>query len=248
MRTLVVSDIHSNIVALEAVIADAERHGTLDGVWCLGDIVGYGPEPLACVARLQQLGATVICGNHDAAVVGRLDLAWFNAYAAEACRWTQEQLTPEVNAYLAGLPERAVAGPFTLVHGMPREPLTGYLVSLGQAQDAWHETGTNAIMVGHTHVPFVCTGERGMERQGPNGLRAAVPVASGTGSTGYLLVNPGSVGQPRDGDPRAAYAVYDDDAGVVDLRRVWYDIPATQRRMAEVGLPEPLIARLSVGR
>lgn len=241
MRTLVVSDIHSNIVALEAAVADAERAGGVDGVWCLGDVVGYGPEPLACVARLRQLNATVICGNHDAAAVGRLDLAWFNAYAAEACRWTQAQLTPEVHAYLADLPERTVAGPFTLVHGMPREPLTGYLVSIGQAQDAWYETGAAAIMVGHTHVPFVCTEDGGMERPGPGGLRATL-------GSGHLLLNPGSVGQPRDGDPRAAYAVYDDVTGVVQLHRVWYDIPATQRRMTEVGLPEPLISRLSVGR
>ncbi len=269
VRTLVVSDIHSNVVALEAVLADASERGGFQRVLCLGDIVGYGPEPMACLERLWALGAVSILGNHDAGAVGRIGLGEFKPVAAQACRWSGEQLTPRARAYLEGLPLTVAEPPFTLVHGTPRDPIWEYLTTYAQAETAWaalaHDQGpgegsaTSArepasgtprvgaghalpvVLVGHSHLPFVCRQGQGLERTAVDGQRVTV-------GQGSLVVNPGSVGQPRDGDPRAAYAVYDDEAAEMELRRVAYDIGATQRRMAELGLPQPLITRLSSGR
>ncbi len=241
MRTLIVSDIHGNIEALDAVLDSAKRFDPIDAVWCLGDTVGYGPEPNACIERLRSLAVLSVLGNHDAAAIGRVGLEDFNAYAAQACRWTAEQLTDESRAYLEGLRLTEPCEPFTLVHGTPKDPLWDYMLSYLQANDAWYMTETTALVVGHSHLSFVCEEDNGVLRPGPDGLRVAVGARR-------LLVNPGSVGQPRDGDPRAAYAVYDDAAATVTLARAAYDIAATQRRMVEVGLPEPLVGRLSLGR
>ena len=239
MRTLVVSDIHSNLVALEAVLDDAQAGG-YDRVWCLGDTVGYGPEPVACIQRLQDLGTIAILGNHDAGAIGILGLEKFNDLAAWACRWTSTQLTPEARQFLAGLPLTTTEYPVTLVHGAPRDPLWEYLLSEPQAAAAWEAVPTPVVLVGHSHIPFVC-------REGGGLYRAAdgdqVPLAGER-----LVINPGSVGQPRDGDSRVAYAVYDDTHPAhIELHRVSYDIGATQRRMEELGLPRPLSARLAVG-
>ena len=241
MRYLVVSDVHANLAALEAVIADAERFISLDGVWCLGDTVGYGPEPAACIERLRSLNAVAIKGNHDAAAVGEVGLEVFNPYAAQACRWTMEQLTDESHAYLASLETTAYQSPFMLVHGTPTDPLWDYLLSYPQADDAWYYTGAAAVLVGHSHLQFVCREGEGVLRPGLDTLAVEVEEAR-------IVANPGSVGQPRDGDPRAAYAVYDSGTGLLTLHRVQYDIALTQRLMEEHGLPDALITRLSVGR
>ena len=161
--------------------------------------------------------------------------------AAEACRWTTAQLGAEALAFLAGLPKTLVEDSFTLVHGTPNDPIWDYLVSYSQAVEAWERVDTSDVLVGHSHMQFSVEAGRGVEQPGPEGL--TVPLGHAR-----LVVNPGSVGQPRDRDPRAAYAVYDDETRIISLRRVWYDVSATQRAMAEVGLPEPLITRLSVGR
>jgi predicted phosphodiesterase len=241
MRTLVISDIHSNIEALNAVIADAERDEPIERVLCLGDIVGYGPAPMACLEALWERHAVSIQGNHDAAIAGTMGLEDFNAYAAEAARWTTHQLSTEAIEYLAGLPERLVDDSFLLVHGSPKGPLWDYLMSYGQATDAWERTDSSDILVGHSHFQFAAEAGRGLEHPGPNGLN--VPLGHAR-----LVVNPGSVGQPRDSDSRAAYAIYDDDARMIYLHRAWYDISATQRAMADLGLPDALISRLSTGR
>lgn len=241
MRTLIVSDIHSNIVALDAVFAHAEEEEPVDNVVCLGDTVGYGPAPMACIERLWERHAVSILGNHDAAVVGIISLDDFNPIAAEANRWTAKQITEDAREYLKGLPERLVDDPFLLVHGTPQDPLWDYLISYGQAVAAWEHAEASDILVGHSHLQFVCEAGRGVERAGPEGF--TVPLGAAR-----LVVNPGSVGQPRDRDPRAAYAIYDDDAHVLRLYRVWYDVSATQRAMADAGLPEALINRLSFGR
>lgn len=241
VRTLIVSDIHSNLAALDAVFMDAQRLEALDAVWCAGDIVGYGPDPNPCVERLRDVGAVSVMGNHDAGAIGRLGLDDFNAYAAEACRWTGDQLTADSRAYLEGLELTTEREPFTIVHGTPNNPLWDYLLSYPQADDAWYVSEASALIVGHSHLAFVCEEGTGMLTPGPEGLRVAV-------GGKRLVVNPGSVGQPRDGDPRASYAVYDDAAGIVSLERTPYDIAATQRRMVDVGLPEPLVSRLSLGR
>jgi predicted phosphodiesterase len=235
-----VSDIHSNIVALDAVIAAAEEEEEVERVICLGDIVGYGPSPMECIERLWERHAVSIQGNHDAAASGKVGLDEFNGYAAMACQWNGEQLTQEAKDYLANLPETLHDESFLLVHGTPQDPLWDYLVSYGQAVDAWEHSDMSDILVGHSHMQFACEAGRGIERPGETGL--TIPLTKSR-----LVANPGSVGQPRDRDPRAAYALYDDDARILYLRRAWYDVSATQRTMAEVGLPEPLISRLSVG-
>ncbi len=239
MRTLVISDLHSNLVALHAVLDDAATGGGYQQTWCLGDIVGYGPEPVACVDQLRALNATAILGNHDAGAIGTIGLERFNDLAAWACRWTTGQLTPEARRFLESLPLTLTEVPFTLVHGAPRAPLWEYLLSASQAAAAWEAIATPAVLVGHSHLPFFCQDGAAPQRADDG---TAVPITDGR-----LVINPGSVGQPRDGDPRAAYAVYDDGESIVEMRRVSYDVAATQRRMQELGLPEPLIARLARG-
>ena len=240
MRTLIVSDIHSNIVALDAVIAAAEAEEEVSRVLCLGDIVGYGPSPMACIERLWERRAVSIKGNHDAAAVGQISLDEFNSFAAEACRWTSGQLTSQAKEWLGDLPETLHDESFLLVHGSPQNPLWDYLVSYGQAVDAWERSEMSDILVGHSHLQFAIEAGGGIARSGPAGL--TIPL-----TRARLIANPGSVGQPRDRDQRAAFALYDDDARILYLRRAWYDVSATQRAMAEAGLPDPLITRLSVG-
>ena len=239
MRTLILSDIHSNPVALRAVLDDASAGGGFQQTWCLGDIVGYGPEPVACVDQLRALNASAILGNHDAGAIGTIGLERFNDLAASACRWTTGQLTAEARGFLESLPLTITEAPFTLVHGAPRAPLWEYLLSAPQAEAAWQAVSTSAVLVGHSHLPFFC--QEGAAPQRANDA-TVIPITDGR-----LVINPGSVGQPRDGDPRAAYAVYDDGEGIVEMRRVGYDVAATQLRMRELRLPEPLIARLARG-
>ena len=242
MKALVVSDTHSNLEALESVIDDAGRNGGFDAIWGLGDLVGYGPDPQACIELMQEHGARCVAGNHDLAVSGKMGLEWFNEYAAEAARWTIGQLDDTDVEYLRGLPLRMEMYGFTAVHGSPRDPVWEYVVTSAAALAALEDIGTPLCLVGHSHVPFVCRLEGGapafrLATTGPVALRDV-----------RAIVNPGSVGQPRDGDPRASYAVYDSNAGTVTHRRVEYDIPATQRKMRERGLPHYLSERLAYGR
>ena len=241
MRTLIVSDVHSNLTALDAVLAAAEADGPVDGVWCLGDIVGYGPWPLETVQRIRSLGAVCICGNHDAGAIGRISLDTFNYAAREACRWNGAQLDEDARSFLEGLPDTVAAADFTLVHGTPRDPLWEYLTDHADAVEALERVNTRDVLVGHTHYQFAFEDGRGAAMPGPGGLTIAR-------DGGRLVVNPGSVGQPRDHDPRAAYAIYDSEADTLSQRRAAYDIAATQRAMEQVGLPESLISRLSAGR
>ena len=240
MRTLIISDVHSNLTALDAVLAAAEADGPLDGVWCLGDIVGYGPWPLETVRRIRLLDAVCIQGNHDAGAIGRISLDTFNHAARDACRWNGAQLDEETRSFLEGLPDTVTVEGFTLVHGTPRDPLWEYLTGYGDAVEALERVDTRDVLVGHTHYQFAFEAGRGARLPGPDGLTV-------TRGGGRLVVNPGSAGQPRDRDPRAAFAVYDSEADTLSLRRAAYDIAATQRAMEQAGLPEPLISRLSAG-
>ena len=239
MRTLIVSDVHSNIVALDAVLAVAGDAGPIDQVWCLGDIVGYGPWPVATVRRLRSLDAVCICGNHDAGAIGRLPLDDFNGAAGIACRWNGEQLDDESRDFLSNLPLTVERDGFTLVHGTPANPLWEYLYGYAVARQAWDDASTGDILVGHTHLQFTVESDsRDFALAGSEGRT----VRRGSAN---LIVNPGSVGQPRNGDPRACYAVYDDQANEVALRRVAYDVAATQRAMG--GREPAAIAHLAVG-
>jgi diadenosine tetraphosphatase ApaH/serine/threonine PP2A family protein phosphatase len=241
MRILVISDIHANLTALEAVLADA---ASFDAVWCLGDLVGYGPDPNECIQLVCQLpGLVCLIGNHDAAVIGLIDIGSFNQEARAAVRWTQRVLTEASEAYLRSLPEIHVAGEVTLAHGSPRQPVWEYLLDTRTATQNFAYFSTPFCFVGHSHLPVLFQmndGWRHADLAVPEALRCyeMIPRA---------IFNPGSVGQPRDRDPRAAYAIYDSEAMTWTLRRVAYEIPAVQERMLSAGLPDRHIVRLSAG-
>jgi diadenosine tetraphosphatase ApaH/serine/threonine PP2A family protein phosphatase len=242
MRFAILADIHSNLAAFEAVLGDADRKGGFDKIWCLGDVVGYGPDPHQCIERLRQFEPVCIAGNHDWAAIGKMDTSEFNPAAALAAQWTGQQLTDEDRDYLQNLPLTVKEGHFTLAHGSPREPIWEYLLSTEAAQDNFAYFETAYCLVGHSHVPliFELEDDKAAYREfGEGALQLGEK---------RMIINPGGVGQPRDGDPRASYAIYDTDTGTVNHYRVEYDIPATQKKMAEHGLPSPLIFRLSLGR
>jgi len=239
MRIAVLSDIHSNLVALDAVLVHA---GALDAVWHLGDVVGYGPEPDGVVARLAEVGAVGVRGNHDAAAIGGLEIEWFNPEARTAIEWTRDRISPATRGWLAAHPEVRVMSGVTLVHGSPRDPLREYITSEAIAGTNLEGLATPHGLHGHTHVPvaFVANGDRVRRCDPP----ADVPqVFAGERS----LLNPGSVGQPRDGDPRASYLVLDPETMTATWHRVDYDIAAVQAAMSAAALPGRLIDRLAYG-
>jgi len=243
MRIALLTDIHANLQALDAVLADADSLG-VEATWQMGDIVGYGPDPGAVIARLNELGAVGVMGNHDAAAIGQLPLSDFNRLAATANSWTAGVLSGESKDYLRGLPAIHREASFTLVHGSLRDPLWEYLTTHDAARGHFALQETPYSIIGHTHVPMI------VEQTGSGSVRAESPghddVVHLDGRK--LVLNPGGVGQPRDGDPRACYAVLDTGASTVVFRRVEYDVRATQARMCDCGLPEPLILRLARGR
>jgi diadenosine tetraphosphatase ApaH/serine/threonine PP2A family protein phosphatase len=242
MRALIIGDIHSNLEAFRAVLDDAVRHEGFDRVWCLGDVVGYGPDPVACIALLRRHDHLCVVGNHDRAAIGQLDTRDFNSHAAAACRWTTTHLRAEDVAYLSRLPETLTEGNVTLVHGSLRRPIWEYLLSEEAARATFELLDTACCFVGHTHVP--CLYRLIGEEPRLESLREGEPFELGVER---LIVNPGAVGQPRDGDPRAAYVIYDDASRTLLFRRVEYDVAATQEKMRRVGLPSRLTERLAVG-
>ncbi len=313
MRYAVLSDIHGNDDALQAVLNDIntfmiEQHAPLNAIWCLGDIVGYGPEPSVCVRRVREYCDQCIAGNHDWAALGKLDLEDFSEVAAESAEWTGAQLSAEERIYLRSLPETTTLGDFTLAHGSPLNPIWEYLTSSELAAPSFDAFTSRYCLVGHTHLPSIFlypTAEAELPtfrssspgwRSAPGGgmvvggLTAtaapaysaqAVAEANPTMSArrlaatlapaapeeptrlrcehltpvpglwvlpqGYrAIINPGSVGQPRDGDPRASYLIYDDEIGF-EFRRVAYDISTTQRKMRANGLSPRMARRLATG-
>jgi diadenosine tetraphosphatase ApaH/serine/threonine PP2A family protein phosphatase len=243
MRSLVISDIHSNLEAFEAVVQDA---GPVDQVWCLGDVVGYGPDPNACVELLRSRSHLCIAGNHDWATLGKLDLRDFNSDARQANLWNREQLTPDNLAYLESLPQTLVEGQFTLAHGSPRHPIWEYIIYATTAQASFEYFDTQHCLVGHTHTPVAY---RLDNEDGDEVCETIPPSLDGPLKLGpeRLIINPGSVGQPRDGDPRASYLVLDTDALTAQHRRVEYAVERTQAKMEKHGLPMRLVMRLMYG-
>lgn len=241
MRALLLSDIHANLVALEAVLVGA---GPVGAVWSLGDAVGYGPRPNECAAWLAAHATVAVVGNHDLASIGRLESDDFNDVARAANAWTARQLSNQTRVWLATLPERRVDGDYTFVHGSPREPIWEYLLDEDAAAGNFAYFQTRTCFIGHSHLPllFIDVPDRSGTgpRAGANGTALDLTV-------GRCIVNPGSVGQPRDGDPRAAYAIVDTDTHVVEFRRCEYDIQETQRQMQAARLPPSLIERLAFG-
>jgi predicted phosphodiesterase len=239
MRVAVLSDIHANLVALDAVLAAA---GPVDAVWHLGDVVGYGPEPDAVVARLTEAGAIGVAGNHDRAAVGELDVESFNPDARAAIEWTRTRISATTRSWLRALPERRTEAGLTLVHGSLRDPIWEYILSLATARANLQVLDTAIGLFGHTHLPMAWS----------EGDGRIDPIFPGPGSTFRFagqraLVNPGSVGQPRDGDSRASWLELDPSAGVATWRRVTYDIGLVQAAIRDVGLPGRLADRLAHG-
>ena len=243
MRVAVVADIHANLTAFDAVAAD---WGEIDELWCLGDVVGYGPEPNECVGRVRALPHVCIPGNHDYAALGKINVGDFNPAARAAAEWTARQLTSDSKAYLSGLREIERKDPFTLVHGSPASPIWEYLLDTGAASASFEQLKTPHALIGHSHVPLMFAAEAG-GRVGGQLLHPAGPIEL---AGARRILNPGSVGQPRDGDPRASYAIIagEGDQLTFELRRIPYDIAVTQARMRTLGLPASLVERLAIGR
>lgn len=241
MRVLVISDIHANLLAFETVLAEAK--GKWDKLWCLGDVVGYGPDPNECVALLRQHDHLSLSGNHDWAVLGRLDIFSFNADARSAINWTKNILTMDSLAYLEELPSLLVKEPFTIAHASPRHPVWEYIIDQNTAAANFPAFDTPYCLVGHTHTPII------FEELPDEDALATLPTYGQklTLNNSRLIINPGSVGQPRDSDPRAAYAILDTEEMTFEHFRVEYDIPAVQERMRKHGLPYRLIVRLEYG-
>lgn len=239
MRIGVLSDIHANLAALDAVLAAMP---SVDAVWQLGDVVGYGPDPDRVVARLREAGATGVRGNHDAAALGELDVEAFNVDARRAMAWTRAVIGEDTLAWLGDLPERVVLEEFTLVHGSPRDPIWEYVTSASVARAGIAAMPTARGFNGHTHVPIAFVDEDGqLEMMSPGGGSQM------TLGDRRMLLNPGSVGQPRDGIPAASWLLLDTDADAVTWQRTAYDVTPVQMAMLDAGLPERLVARLSYG-
>jgi len=239
MRILVISDIHANLTALDAVLTDA---GEFDAAWCLGDVVGYGPDPNECIAKVRALpNLRCIIGNHDAAALDQIDTKTFNLEARQALEWTQKTLTETSISFLSSLQQKIEINNVTLTHGSPRHPVWEYLMDSQTAALNFDYFSTPYCFVGHTHLPVVYTREEKklvVYKPTPNNKITLSP---------RTIINPGSVGQPRDHDPRAAYVIYNPGENTWDYRRLTYDIPAVQTRMADAQLPERHIVRLQAG-
>lgn len=241
MRVLIISDIHANFVALETVLADAGDN--YDAVWCLGDLVGYGPDPNECVECVRTLSnLTCLTGNHDKAAIGDIDISAFNADARLAIHWTQQALKPESREYLISRPERVIHGRYTLVHASPRQPVWEYILDRHTAKVNFGHFETPYCVVGHTHIPIMFLESEGDVVECRPNYDEILAFDSER-----LIINPGSVGQPRDSNPDAAYAVLDTEKDYWEYRRIPYEVAETQRRMAAHGLPARLIARLQKG-
>jgi predicted phosphodiesterase len=241
MRAAVISDIHGNLHALDAVLADIEREAA-DEIWCLGDVVGYGPRPNECADIIRERAAITLVGNHDLAAIGKLDTAEFGPLAAESAHWTERALNDDQAAWLRTLGPAAVREGIELYHGSARDPVWEYVLSEQVALENLLVTSAPIVLVGHSHLALAlawdgATIDGGLARAGTD---------LDTSSARWLL-NPGSVGQPRDGDPRAAWLLIDISARRAAFRRVPYPIDETQAEMRAAGLPEDLAAWLARG-
>lgn len=241
MRVAVVSDIHSNLHALEAVLAAIDAEAP-DELWCLGDIVGYGARPNECCAAIAERADVCLAGNHDLAVRGTIDLAEFGGEAGVAARWTRDVLEPEAQELLDRLEPQGVAHGVALYHGSARDPVWEYVLSDEAAFVTIVLANAPLVLVGHSHVALqiALSGEDVSGGGAPAGTEVELDGVQ-------ALLNPGSVGQPRDSDPRAAYLLLDLDAQRASFRRVEYDVARTQQEMRAAGLPELLAARLELG-
>jgi diadenosine tetraphosphatase ApaH/serine/threonine PP2A family protein phosphatase len=241
MRVAVISDIHANAHALTAVLAavDAERP---DALWCLGDLVGYGPRPNECIALVRDRADVCLLGNHDLGVLGRLDLDDFTRDAALAAYWTRDRLGAEERAFLESLEPSARLPQAALFHASARDPVWEYVLGEEAARASLRLTTEPVVLVGHSHVALALVEEGSGLRGGLAPGGAAIELGAGR-----WLLNPGSAGQPRDGDPAAAWLLLDFARGTGSFRRTPYDVAATQAEIRDAGLPASLAARLASG-
>jgi diadenosine tetraphosphatase ApaH/serine/threonine PP2A family protein phosphatase len=245
MRAAVITDIHSNQPALEAVLAAIDEVGA-DQIWCLGDVVGYGASPDRCTEIVRERCEVCLVGNHDLAVLGALDVSAFSAAAAEAVTWTQEEADESTIDFLRRLQPSGESERVALFHASPRDPVWEYVLSIEQASDCLQIQPQRISLIGHSHVALYFTGPD----EGAVGDVRGVQAMDAAGldlSEGRWLVNPGSVGQPRDGDPRAAWLELDTEAWTARYHRVEYEIDLAARAIVEAGLPKQLGDRLYAG-
>lgn len=240
MKYGIISDIHGNLEALEAVL---KALGEVDGYVCLGDLVGYGANPNECCERVRALTDQVLLGNHDAAALGRLDLDWFNDFARAAIEWTMAQVTPENKDWLRSLPERLERLEATLAHGSLRDPWE-YVSSTWEARSVFEAMDTDLCFLGHTHVAEFYVQSEGRRCQQFSLIQGGT-VALRNGHR--YVINCGSVGQPRDGNWQASAGLYDTEARRVQVLRVNYDLATAQRKIQAAGLPAVLSYRLGLG-
>jgi diadenosine tetraphosphatase ApaH/serine/threonine PP2A family protein phosphatase len=241
MRIAILSDIHANYHALEAALAAVDADA-VDEIWCLGDTVGYGPRPNRCCSIVRERAALCLTGNHDLAVVGVLPVSDFNGDAAAAVRWTQEVLEPQSRAFLEALDPAAERPGIQLFHGSPLDPVWSYVLSGDAAYLSFLATKAPLVLVGHSHVALALSWDGETLGGGVAHEGAEVDL----GKPRWLL-NPGSIGQPRGGDPRAAWLLIDEEARRATFRRTPYPIEQTQAEIRELGLPESLADRLAHG-
>jgi diadenosine tetraphosphatase ApaH/serine/threonine PP2A family protein phosphatase len=240
-RVAVISDIHANWHALEAVLAAVEREHP-DELWCLGDLVGYGPRPNPCCSAVAERAELCLAGNHDLGVLGDLDLLDFAPEAIESARWTRKVLADDARAYLRTLQPTARREGVELFHASPRDPVWDYVLSAEAAVAAFELTEAPLVLVGHSHVPLaIALGDESLDGgHAPEGTEARL-------GNGRALLNPGSVGQPRDGDARAAWLLLDFGSRRGSFQRTAYPVERTQAEIRERGLPDALAERLAHG-
>ena len=243
MRIAIISDIHSNLIALQAVIADIDKNeNKIDKIICLGDVVGYGPAPNECVHLVKERASFCLMGNHDHAIIGKEDLAYFNPFAKEAVLWSQKQLTEETIHFLEHLEFKKIESDCTYVHSSPLDPKEWtYVLNKNDAHYQFQHLTSQLCFIGHTHVA-------GIFRQKSYSINFLLEEKIKIEDDEKYIINVGSVGQPRDFDPRSSYGILDLEKQSFEYRRIPYDIESTQVNMEKFGLPQYLIDRLSFGR
>jgi diadenosine tetraphosphatase ApaH/serine/threonine PP2A family protein phosphatase len=244
MKYAIISDVHSNLEALAAAVEDIRASGA-DRIICCGDVVGYGPQPEECCAILKSAGIICTLGNHDAALIGRLSISGFNEYALKAIGINAELISADSKLYISSLPERLCENGILFVHGSPRDPVNEYLSSVDKLRNNIVLIKERVCFHGHTHYPMVYSEN---ESGSGNVERPFDGFSISLAENKKYIINVGSVGQPRDNDPRCCLVYFDTDTGVVVFRRIEYDVPAVQARMRAIGIPDFLVTRLLTGR
>ena len=244
-KYFIFSDIHGNYEALKSVMSEYDEELKMGPCVpiCLGDVVGYGPNPRECIQELRRRNIASLAGNHDYAAIGRMDISFFNPYAKDAVLWTKDILQPEDVEFLSSLPLRREFDEMTLVHATPCEPEQwNYLFTLYDAQHNFSCFNTRVCFVGHSHAPIFI-----IKKQTDECWVHPHPILCLRDGWRYI-VNVGSVGQPRDGNPAASFAIYDESTQTVEIKRKEYDVITTQKKMRDNKLPTYLIERLEMGR